>query len=99
MSKVLSYHASGKYDVLPTGEAAILEEERPRMRSQSRWGINFWFITTIFFASLSTWLGAELHSRKFLGSFEKGFSTEFGRSRIPFFSHHYILSQCWLERV
>src|ERR1700726_2351478 len=98
MSKVLSFYALGKYDVLPTAEATILEEERPRMRSQSRWAINFWFITTIFFASLSAWLGAELHSRKFLGSFEKGFGTEFGKSLIPSFDHC-IPFQCRWGRV
>lgn len=88
MSKFLSRFASGKYDVLPSTEeekqSVTSEEDIPRVRSQSRWAVNFWLLTTILFASLSAWLGTELHARKFTGSFEKGFSTELGKSRSFF---------------
>ncbi|MCJ1357634.1 MAG: hypothetical protein MMC33_007630 [Icmadophila ericetorum] len=84
MSKLLSLYTLGRYDVLPTEEekqSITSDEETPCARSRSNWAINFWIITTVFFASLSTWLGAELHTRKFTGSFEKGFSTEFEPAR------------------
>ena len=87
MSKFLSRFAPGKYDILPTEEekqSVTSDEDTPRVRRQSRWAVNFWLLTTILFASLSAWLGAELHARKFTGSFEKGFSTELGKSRVLF---------------
>jgi hypothetical protein len=83
MPNYLSHYATAKYDALPVGESndsTTLKEVEVRMRQRSHWAVNFWIVTTVFFASLSTWLGAELHSKRVFESFDKGFSTELRKS-------------------
>ncbi len=86
MWSFLSSGASGKYEALSTREpmqSTTMEEGTSRMRSRSQWTINFWVMTTIFFASLSAWLGAERQSKKSLGSFDTGWNSELGESCFP----------------